>query len=181
MFNVRIAEWVNSNSFKKFFNSLSWFGITYLIFSRFIQQFYISSSKANWYTLFEIFIIFIVYLTVIIFIFLYQLLNVFNFKDRHEVAKIPFFWVAPLIFGPVIINVSLYFLLPGWSPFIYEIILIFTILIGARIFDVFLKRKYDVKLSGFLFKVILLVFYFIFIIKSNVNPILSHFFHLANK
>lgn len=183
-FNSKIIEWINSKSFKNFFISFSWFGIIYLVFSRFILQFYnISLKEINWYTIIEIIIAFMLYLFVIIFIFLYQLLNVFNFEDSHEVAKIPFLWVALLIFGPVIIDVLLYIFWPRWSTFIYEIILGITILIGACIFNVFLKRKYHVNssLPIFFSKVILLVIYFIFIIKSNVNPILFHLLHLYNK
>ncbi|RZD14927.1 MAG: hypothetical protein EVJ47_01195 [Candidatus Acidulodesulfobacterium ferriphilum] len=180
-FNSKIIEWINSKSFKNFFISFSWFGIIYLVFSRFIQQFYsISLKEINWHTIAEIIVAFVVYLIVIVFIFSYQLLNVFNLKGRKEIGEIPSWLVALLIFGPVIINVFLYIFLPGWPPFIYEIILAITILIGACIFDVFLKRKYHVKssLSRFLFKLILLAIYFIFIIKSNVNPLLLHLLHL---
>lgn len=172
----KIIEWIKSESFKNFFISFSWLGVIYLAFSRFTQQFY-NIKEINWYIIIEIITAFFVYLIVIALIFLYQLLKVFNFKGREEIKEVPFLWVALLIFGPVIITILIrilfYYILRLRLPsLVYELILFVIILAASCVFDYFFKKKYRVKLSAFFLRLILLTIYFIFIIKSNVNPLL---------
>jgi hypothetical protein len=154
-FEIKAIEFIKSSFLKDFFESLTWFGIIYLIFSAIFLLIFKTSPHGyiNFWTLSILkVLILLTYILVITLIIFYQVINIFKINE-YQTAILSQCSIFLMIFVPVGIDILLYLIL-NWhleKNFISAFYMcILFILLGITFYGADLIYKKEDKKTSFL-------------------------------